>query len=316
MSAVTPRRYKVFGGVLLTTLEMPELHQAPDDEQDTWSLTLRDCDAPKEELSLAGSEEVAGGVSISLFHAADGASRLTYSDTGTFRISRCGHAIDWYVPDNVREDLARMDVLGRVLSVAAHADGLLMLHASAVAWDEAAVGFLAPKFFGKSTLACALTDAGARLVTDDALAVRVGRTVDCAPGVPALRLRSESAARLRGSAWPASDENASWRHVERRDPDEVADDWLRLGALYILQPAPAESMESAAQRTRLPAMAAALALVSFAKLGGLLRGSMAADSLTRAVDVATSVPVYALRYARSMDRLDEVAETVAEWHRA
>ena len=53
----------------------------------------------------------------------------------------------------------------------ASAEGAVTLHASAVAVDGAAIGFMAPKFHGKSTLAAAMTYVGAHLVSDDALAI-------------------------------------------------------------------------------------------------------------------------------------------------
>jgi hypothetical protein len=58
------------------------------------------------------------------------------------------------------------------------------------------LGFFAPKYQGKSTLACALTDLGALLVTDDSLVLRPGTPVHGGPGVPSLRLRREAARHL------------------------------------------------------------------------------------------------------------------------
>ncbi len=67
----------------------------------------------------------------------------------------------------------RADLLGRVMALAAHADGRLTLHASAVSVAGRAVAFVGPKHAGKSTLALALVRKGARLLTDDTLVVRL-----------------------------------------------------------------------------------------------------------------------------------------------
>jgi hypothetical protein len=59
----------------------------------------------------------------------------------------------------------------------------------------------------------------------------------------------------------------------------------------------------------------ALALVRFAKLGGLLRGMLAVDYLGTAAAIASRTPIYTLHYARDLARLAEVASVVSRWHR-
>jgi hypothetical protein len=260
---------------------------------------------------------------VNLERRQGGAYRLTYSDTGTFNVSVDGSVIDWYRAPHAREDLARTDILGRVLALASRASGIatansvLMLHASAVKLNGKVAGFLAPKFFGKSTLACALTDNGAQLVTDDALAVRSRDRVECAPGVPAIRLRREAAIHLRGTdPCPGMDDGSDWRHLERREREEVMTGWQPLGALYVLDPRASSEMPVAATRTQLTGAQAPLALVAFAKLGALLTGALAVDYLGHAATIASQVPIYLLQCARDMERLDEVAGVITNWHRA
>jgi len=318
----TAKCYSVFGGVLRTTLRLPELHESPADRDVTWTLRVNEAvEAPPVNALSTVREELAGAVSVSLESLGDGGYRLTYSDTGTFDVSPDGAVIDWYRAPQAREDLARTDILGRVLALAARASGIardsgvLMLHASAVMLRGEVAGFLAPKFFGKSTLACALTDSGAQLVTDDALAIRSRERVECAPGVPAIRLRREAAIHLRGTdSSPASDDGGDWRHLERRGRDEVMSDWQPLGALYVLAPRPSAEMPVAATRTQITGAQAPMALVAFAKLGGLLSGALAVDYLGHAATIASKVPIYALQCARDMERLDEVAGVITNWH--
>ena len=315
MIATTDNRYSLFGGVLRTSLELPELHPVMLGADENWTLTVHDdVPAPSTAFPWSADEELAGGISIRLERAPDGVSRLTYSDTGTFDISRDGTRIDWYRAPNANGDLARTDILGRVISLAMQSSRVLMLHASAVWMNGEVAGFLAPKFYGKSTLACALTDAGARLVTDDALGVRIGDTVACAPGVPAIRLRKGAAAYLRGSEKVESD-SVDWRHLERRAAEEVLHQWAPVGALYVLNPRPPREMTAPAIREPLSGTEGALALVKFAKLGNLLRGMLAVEYLEMAAEIANRASIYTLTYARDMERLAEVAETVKGWHR-
>ena len=310
------RSYRVFGGVLRTPLNLPELHLADEDAAASWVLSVRpESELPAFRESATSREELAGGVSVSLSRGRGGEVRMTYSDTGTFVISRDGSRIVWYRPERAPEDLARTDILGRVLAMAGHVAGMMMLHASGVSIDGRAVGFLAPKFFGKSTLACALTDRGASLVTDDTLALRVRADVECAPGIPSLRLRHEAATFLRGRR-PSPEHRGDWRHFERREEHEVASDWLPLSALYLLAPAPPESMSSGAERVRIAPLEAALALVRHAKLGALIAGDLAAEYLDYAARVASRVPLYRLEYPRNLDRLDDVSAVVDGWHRS
>jgi len=316
MIAAAGKKYSLFGGVLRTSLDLPELHLAPEFAEVTWTLVVHPgAFPPANAFTWSAGEDLAGGVSVKLERRSNGASRLTYSDTGTFDVSADGTQIDWYRAADAPEELARTDILGRVLSIAVHSSGVLMLHASGVALGGEVAGFLAPKFFGKSTLACALTDGGAQLVTDDALAVRVRDVVECAPGVPAIRLRPQAAAHLRTGSGLQGAESEGWRHLERRDVHETITNWMPLGALYVLQPRQPAEMPTAATREPLFGSDAALALVRFAKLGGLLRGALAVDYLGMAADIATRTPVYSLNYARDLDRLGDVASAISHWHR-
>ena len=84
-------------------------------------------------------------------------------------------------------------VVGAALGVILHQRGLLVLHACAVELGGRVVAFAGGSGAGKSTIALALLARGARLVTDDVLALRVGRdSVLAIPGAPIQKLWPDS----------------------------------------------------------------------------------------------------------------------------
>lgn len=305
-------RYSVFGGCLRSELEFPELPEAVDDRVD-WTFTISDtppADPPTEAL---GRDRVDDPIEVRSFRT-EGGFRLEYDDTGTFDVLRAGKEIVWYRPPDASDEAARLDVIGRVLALALHASGSFCLHASAVAIAGGAVGFIAPKFHGKSTLALALAGAGGRLITDDTLAVDLVPTPSARPGIQTVRLWEDSAAAVglgqgsvvvEGSGKYRVHDRPRLRPVRRKAP---------LVALYALAPKTPVPGEPAAQRTLLPPTRAVLALVGQSKLGPLLGGSEGPVHFRRAAALAGTVPVYTLEVVRDLDRLDDVVDTVLEWH--
>jgi hypothetical protein len=75
-------------------------------------------------------------------------------------------------PDKAAEESAlRLQILGPCLAVILHQRGFLMLHASVVAIEGGAVGFLGGPHWGKSTTAAAFHARGHSLIADDVLAI-------------------------------------------------------------------------------------------------------------------------------------------------
>ena len=211
--------------------------------------------------------------------------------------------------------MVRLHVIGRVLATALHAAGLFCLHGSGVVVEGGAIGFLAPRFWGKSTLAMALARAGAGLLSDDTLAVHPDDVpVKLWPGVHSVRLWGDSAERIAGDD-PA--EGASPFEVKRtftRLPEHLlAREPVPVSAIYLL--APNLGTGPVAQRESLAPVPAAAALVGHAKIGALLGRSEAPVVLDRAVRIASRVPVYRLDLARDFARLSAVVMQLTEWHR-
>ncbi|HSB54894.1 MAG TPA: hypothetical protein VLD58_11080, partial [Gemmatimonadales bacterium] len=205
--------------------------------------------------------------------------------------------------------------LGRVLSTSMHFEGALVLHGSAVAYPAGAVVFLAPKHSGKSTLALALTMAGARLVSDDTIAVLDPESERplVRPGIHSMRLFPDSVSRLLGDA--VGEHRVDGKLIiSDLAAGQLQEETLPLAAVYLL--ASAESIEAGRAVGRRPVMQplAAAAMVGQGKISEMLGPAEAPVLLRRAARVASRVPVYQLAVHHDLARLPEVASRMAEWH--
>jgi hypothetical protein len=300
------RSYEIFGGCLRSALEFSDLAPSARDRA-TWTLRVGPAPA-RATLGLLGTDVVHDGCSVRLL-ADDAGYRLAYDDTGTFDISADGAVITWAPAAAASPDDARLDVIGRVLALALHAQGVLCLHGSAVALGEGGVAFLAPKHSGKSTLACALTSAGARFLGDDTLPVELpvaSAPAVLRPGVHQARLWDDAARHLAADVEHPAD---GVKHVVPLAAPPAA---TPLRAIYLLAPVPPD--RAAVRRAPLAPVPAAVSLVRHAKLGPLLGGRAAPALFDAAVAVARATPVYVLEVARDFARLREVVERLLAWH--
>ena len=300
--------YRVFGIGLECPFELSELDPTPVHPAAAWKIETSTGMPPDTELAFTGSEPVYGSVMVRSY-ASNDLARLSFDDTGTFDVIPSARVIRWYRGAEINGAAVRADLLGRVLALAAHHEGALALHSSAVTIDDVAVAFLGPKHAGKSTLAMALVRRGARLVTDDSLVIRFqGSVAVVSPGVQRVRLWPDSVRAIGATALssdvpkPTIDlDSDSREHVERP-----------LVACYVLRPI---HDDNSFGRRQLTDVHAALAGVSFSKLGGLAGGRLAVDVLERATRVAQLVPVYEASVPRDLNKLDQVADAVMAWHR-
>jgi hypothetical protein len=306
------RDYQVFGGALRSDIEFPELRTI---ESDAPSWTLRTIAAAPDMTSaqLLGQAEILPGFHVKLFSHERG-FRFVFDDTGTFDITDDGREIAWTAGPHFEESWVRADVTGRVMAVALHASGHLCLHGSAVAARSGAIAFLAPKFHGKSTLALALTRAGARLLTDDLVPVDPRTPIQAVPGVHQVKLWQDSASHFgveRETPRPGS------KHLLHDfDDTMLSNDRTPLAAIYLL--APIIVAEGAAAptvtRARMHSVASALALVRHSMMGSMLSGIEAQHVIDRATIVAEAVPVYQLAVTAGMERIGETVDQLLAWH--
>jgi hypothetical protein len=303
--------YQLFGNVLRSELEMPELQQVPS-QVPWWTLRCIAASAPAVNGELLGEDVVTGNTLVRMYRHAGGL-RLDFDDTGCFVISPDGRQIDWYQPSDVAVKAARTDLTSRVLAAALHLSGSLSLHASAVDLGTSAIGFIAPKRHGKSTLALALVRSGARLLTDDTLPVSMGESVYAHPGLHATRLWEDSAERV--AIGTAQDVASGEKRLYSALPEEhVTHDEAPLAALYVLAPTREAKDGEPVWRTRLSPMEAALLLIAHTKLAPLLRGSEAQVVFAAAARMAERLPVYRLNVVRDLNLLPDVVQTIRAWH--
>ncbi len=188
--------YHVFGGVLRSELRFPELRECPPVSQPDWTLVRGSRVGLPRDASCLGVHRYADDVEVGLWRAGE-LWRVTTSDIGDFDLTDGGRRIVWGADGHDGEELARFDMLGRVLPLALHRAGALCLHGSAVATPAGAIVLLGPKGRGKSTLALALAQRGAPLLTDDVAVVEYsGGDCQVRPGVHGMRLWADAASRL------------------------------------------------------------------------------------------------------------------------
>lgn len=320
-------RYGIYGAALHSTLEFPELPLASDDTPTRWTFeTIRGLPAMRSPVAL-GDDHIYGRVHARLFSHAEG-HRIVVDDTGTFDIADDHRTLRWEERADAWPDFVRSHLTGRVIATALFLDGLLPLHGSAVETSSGVIGFLAPKGYGKSTLALALTQAGGRLVTDDTLPLELptasaatGHAPDAAsssgvrawPGVHSVRLKEDSL-RAIGAARPAVGTNEGKQIVTDLPGDRRTMRPAPLAALYLLDPVHPEG--TSATQVALPSMLAAISVVAHVKIGKMLGAAAAPVMLERAAAVARQVPIRRLQLPRDLTRLDDVARTILSWHEA
>lgn len=308
---MTPLLYEVFGGTLRSDLQIAELPDARTLAPD-WTLRVIDAASSAPPGEPLGTDIVFGETRVHGFRVSDGFS-LVFDDTGRFDVSADGSLITWHRPRDVVIESAQADITSRVLALALHAGGIFTLHASAVSINGAGVAFLAPKHHGKSTLCSALVLAGARALSDDTVPVRPGDPPMLSPGLPRLRLWTDTAARLFGLG---QDEGSGLRKhlMNQLDEGQIETRTVPFRAAYVLNPVSELPAGVAATRDRLDSVSATIALVMHAKLGPVLTGAESPVVLSRAAEIARSVPVFALQVVRDLDRVEDVARLLYAWH--
>jgi hypothetical protein len=196
-------------------------------------------------------------------------------------------------------------VLAQVLPLAAVLRGMDVLHASAVALGGRAVAFLGPSNVGKTTLASRIVARGARLVTDDVLAVDLdGAAVTAHRGGAVARVDPAELRSLtpdeRAALGPVRARAEKWHVVPPLAPER-----LPLALTYhLVRPSAATGVEIVPVRPYDPALLLGSAFLPYLSDPARLR-----RQLDVCAAVAASTPLHQVRVpdrAASADVADAV----------
>lgn len=303
------RHYAVYGRCLTSEFPFPELEETAD-RAHHWSFAAVPALSAMEAASAIGEDRLYDNVSARLFAHRDG-HRISVDDTGDFDLSVDGRTIRWVAREPAWPDFVRAHLLGRVLSTTMYLDGWLPLHASAVETRAGIVAFLAPKGYGKSTLALALVGAGAHLVTDDTLPVDPTSAPIAWPGVHAVRVHAEAVEAL-GLTLPQARTPEGKLIVDTIPSQHRTHRPRPLAAIYLIDPVTPGDV--AVARSEMPPLLAAIGVVAHVKIGRMLGASAAAPMLERAARIAHGAPVFQLHTPRELSLLPEIASMILDWH--
>jgi hypothetical protein len=305
--------YAAYGRALDSAIALPELEAVPA-APPHWRVCLAAGPAPAlpPGARTTGAEALYDGVRAALARV-EGGWRITVDDTGTFDWDAARRTVTCRRFAHGTDDFLRAHLLGRVLATTLHDDGDVLLHASAVVTAAGAVAFVAPKGWGKSTLALALANAGAPLLTDDTLPVSPGTPPVAWPGLHSLRLHDDAVAALGAAATDvARDDGKRLARPAARVP--LAREPVPLAALHLLLPAAAIDGGAVAARVPLAPTQALAGVLGNARSGEMLGADGQPELLRRVAALARAVPVAGLVVARDLARMPEVAALVLGWH--
>jgi hypothetical protein len=243
-----PHAYHLHGLTLQSQFPLPELAQREVTRLVAPDINVRFGTVPRADAAVP--------TSVPYMHLMGDAALFTFAETGRFLV-RDGR--DVVVDENTDADpaLVRLHIFASVMGMLCHQRGLLVLHASAVAYRNSAVAFTGPPGAGKSTLAAHCLAAGGQLVADDVLVISFdaqGRAL-AHPGMPNVKL---------------------WRDALDclgQDSEGLRPDWLRANKFHL----PADDV-----KTSVPLAQLYLLGVDPAAGSGEyqpLKGAMAASSL-------------------------------------
>ncbi|MGE3077099.1 MAG: hypothetical protein AB7N24_20415 [Dehalococcoidia bacterium] len=229
---------------------------------------------------------------------------------GEFHISPDGARIDYALAPSADGPDVQYLLTGPVISLALQQQGAVLLHGAAIAHGHGAFGFAGPHAAGKSTLAAAFAEAGAVVLTDDVLPLRIGESAVMAQqSVPWMKLREDSLEALRRD----SDElNLVWSLAEKRkvpfSRKSPEGSEFPLTCIYLLDPRDADC--TTIRFVPLMHSEAALGVFSNTYAAETLRGGRAIAALDAASKIAETVPVRTISYYRSFENLPAIRDAI------
>jgi hypothetical protein len=313
---LTPRLYRHHGLVLSCNTTLPRLTPALTGDPDLSIIALEPGEAPRAELPWA---KIAGSSWGWRAAGADGTLlRLRYAladEWAEFVVDEQGRRVWVGWSENVLLAEVAELLLGPVFSCVLAQRGLIALHASVVSSEGRTVALVGPSGAGKSSLALALLERGAVLVSDDVavLGEQAGRFTVSA-GAPRIRVRPDSARVLVGSY---AELEPMWVHEPRRPEKRYVDCSTSSAGretaypldLICLLATPSSACEEPELRP-LRTTATLPTLMANRHMVDLLEDRSHRAAFTLLLRLAETVPVMALARPAGIDTIHEVAATI------
>jgi hypothetical protein len=261
---------------------------------------------PSEEVI---AERVVDGVAWYTFARRGSAVVARFYGLADFEIDAGGKQVTYHPDPATAPEIVAILINGTVAAYLLSANGRLVLHASAVEVDGAALAFVGFSGQGKTTMATLLCGEGYPLVTDDVLPVDTsGDEVTCVPGGVELRVREKVEFLLDGFApGVARRRTADERHALA--PAATVAERLRLAAVALPWP---DRQSSEVTVRRLGVGEAAMVLARYQRIEGWTSPVVLRAQFEAVLAIAGSLPVLEMHVPWGPPfRKDLAAEVVA-----
>lgn len=287
------RQYGLFGLVISSELDLPELFEAPNRGKADVFVRLGTIAAPPD--LIRGVHELDSGVLI----VVPGCARFLVSKGREILIEPEPEAS----PKNVR-----LFLLGSALGLLLHQRKLLPLHANSIEIDGKAIAFMGPSGVGKSTLAAWFHDRRFRILADDVSVVDFDAEgfPMVHPGLPRLRLWEEV---LIATGRDPADFNLSFEGDEeyrKRDvsisSEGIAHGPTPLGAAVLLTDS-ASSLQMMSGALAVDALFSNTYRGAFVELSETTR-----DHWVACTTIAITIPIFQVGLRHGLNHLDQTCE--------
>lgn len=244
----------------------------------------------------------------------DGADYLRWAGLFEFLISADGRKIACRSLDGTPREIFQTYLLGQVLSFALLGRGIEPLHSTAVVVDGKAVGFVGDCGYGKSSLGAAFLQAGHRLLTDDLLVVKEeGQGFMAYPGPPRIKLFPDVAKSLLGeriTGTPMNNLTPKLVIPLGGDPKWLWQQPAPLRAIYVLPPPRERGGTDRVTIRRLSVRRAFVELLKSSFNAMVVEPARLKRQFDQTARLAGKIPIKALSFPRTLDRLPLVREAI------
>ncbi|MGH8883819.1 MAG: hypothetical protein ACRDYX_01320 [Egibacteraceae bacterium] len=255
----------------------------------------------------------AGKSHISL-HAVDGHYVLEFADLSRFRLT--ADEIHCALVQPAHAYVVEIQFLGIVLALWLELQGMPALHASAVDVGGRAVAFVGGQGAGKTSMAATFLQGGCRLLTEDLLALELGRAgALCCPGYPQMRMWPDEARHFVPGVGQLEIVHPAFAKlrvpVGQPGIGSFCSDPRPLSCIYVLE----RQTDDARGETRIASVAprdAVIELIRNSFVPDLVQATgRGAQRLALLTEIVRNIPVRRLCYPSGFDRLPEICDVVA-----